>query len=104
MITKNKLPGDILKIMKKVDQQPMNVKIHGLSIKMSRKQFDELMKCTLFTFPSSVEPDGFYLVDKKARKATFKWSVPSLKSSDVTIDVEGRVFKVNQPWKGYLYA
>lgn len=51
MITKNKLPGDILKIMKKVDHQPMNVNIHGLSIKMSRKQFDELMKCTLFTFP-----------------------------------------------------
>lgn len=76
---------------------------------MSRKQFNELMKCTLFTFPQISEegdtpPNGFYLVDTKAQRAIFKWSAPTLKTSDITIDVEGRVFKVNQPLKGYTYA
>lgn len=103
-----KLPGDIARVIKKVDNQAMTVYIDGLSIKMSRKQYDELMKCTLFKFnPAPTEgdtpPDGFYLVDTKTKVCTFKW-LAIIKKNAIIMNVNDRAFKVNQPWKGFTYA
>lgn len=109
MTTKNKIPGDILKTMRIIDKQTISVSIDGLNIKMSRKQYDELMKCTLFQFDNTNQkegdeiPSGFYLVDTKTKSAKFKWLCP-MKKSTVSITVNERIFKVNAPWIGFSYA
>lgn len=109
MASKNKIPGDILRVMRNVDKQPMKVDISGIVVDMSRKQFDELMKCIVFQFnrknqpEGDVPPDGFYLVDTKTKTATFKW-LAIIKPSATSLDVNGRIFKVNQPWKDFTYA
>lgn len=108
MATKTKIPGDILRIMRNVDKQTMRVNISGLVVDMTRRQFDTLMKCIVFEFPGittegDAPADGFYLVDTKTKTATLQYEA-ILKHNTTALEVNGRIFKVNTPWKGYTYS
>ena len=102
------IPGDILKVIRKVDNQEMKVNINGNIVKMKRALYDNIMKSTfLVGYHAETEgdslPAGFYIVDGKARKATLVYDYEQIKSSDVQVKVNDMVFKIQSMIRGYSY-
>jgi hypothetical protein len=87
----------------------MTVNINDTNVKMSREEFNVLMKTTYFQFDNTNQkegdhiPNGFYLVDGKTRECKWVFGF-NVSVSAIEIKVADRKFKVNQPWKGYTYA
>ena len=103
MAKAERLPSDILKIVNKVNKQQVKLNIKGKETNISRSKYDQLMKSDLFFFEDDSHFPGFYIADKKQRKAILVMPLPSLKRADVVIQVNDRSFKVNQKWRGFTY-
>ncbi|HLD91490.1 MAG TPA: hypothetical protein VI911_10880 [Patescibacteria group bacterium] len=106
---KDQLPGDIQKLMNKVQKQTITVRLGNYDVQMTREKFTNLCKCEVFNMDNRNQaegdevPSGFYLMDHKAKTGKLILEVP-FEKSDVGISVQGRTFKVERPLKGYTYA
>lgn len=104
MAKKEKLPGDIAKIIKTVGNTVVNVKmVKGCitsNTMVSRNQYNELMKCELIDVPTL---QGFYHVDRKSGVAKLYLSC-GIEQNLLFVEINGIQFKVTQPQKGIKYG
>lgn len=104
MAKKEKLPGDIARIIKTVGKTAVNVKMtKGLdetNTTLSRDQYSDLMKCELVDVPTL---PGFYLVDRKLGKAKLLQSC-TIDKGLKHVTINGIKFNVNIPFPGVLYG
>ena len=111
-----KLPGDVLKIMKSVDKQIIDVIIttsHGpdepFTCKMTRNIYNQVMKSTLIYFDNTNQTEGdkvhsgFYSHEPKTTVWQLIYDL-NLFKNDVHAKVNGMTFQVTKPRVGHTYA
>jgi hypothetical protein len=111
---KNKLPGDIAKIIRKVGNKRVEVKIMGSTNNLltnrtiTRDEFDSLMKCVVITFPDGPKtegdeiPSGFYSLDFKKKEAKLFMDV--YVDDNKFVQIDKHVFQVFRAERGWTYA
>ena len=105
MAKKEKLPGDIARIMNKVGRQQVKVDIKGKSYTMTREKYGALMKSELFYGEAAGRSQGipgFYLVDSKHHVCKLVMPL-ELQHADLKVVINERTFRVTTMWRGYTY-
>ena len=111
-----KLPGEIARVIKAVNNQLVDVKIitsagvdEPIAFKVKREVYDQIMKSTLIKFDNTNQaegdkiPSGFYINEFKTAKWFLIHECP-LYLNDKTAIVNDRKFPITQPRKNHIYA